>query len=90
MLEEMKPAIDRMNGFVHGGFEHLRYRIHETGVSPRYPHELIIDALRIADLFAIMALLDGPAIDQDIPLGDRLHAEARQLLGFPTKTDSVS
>ena len=89
MLKEMKPVIDKMNGFVHGGFEHLRYRIHKTGVRPQYPRDLIIDALRIADLFAIMALLDGPAIDQDIPLGDRLHVEARQLLGLANNTDSA-
>ncbi|MGH8815016.1 MAG: DUF6988 family protein [Achromobacter pestifer] len=87
MLKEMKPVIDKMNRFVHGGFEHLRYRIHKTGVRAQYPHGLIIEALRIADLFAIMALLDGPAIDQDIPLGDRLHAEARQMLGLATKAD---
>lgn len=90
MLKEMKPVIDRMNGFVHGGFEHLRYRVHKTGVHPQYPRGLIIDALQIGDLFAIMALLDGPAIDQDIPLGDRLHAEARQMLGLATKMDSAT
>jgi hypothetical protein len=80
MLTEMKSAIERMDGFVHGGFEHLRHRIHAGRVHPEYPVELIVDALKMADLFAVMALLDGPAIDQDIGLGDALYSEARGLL----------
>lgn len=84
MLATMKPAIEKMDGFVHGGFEHLRHRIHAGRVNPQYPKDLIVEALQMADLFAVMALLEGPAIDQDIALGDRLYSEARQLLGLPS------
>ena len=80
MLAEMKPAIEKMDGFVHGGFEHLRHRIHAGRVNPEYPEDLIADALKMADLFAVMALLDGPAIDQEIALGEQLYMEARELI----------
>jgi hypothetical protein len=82
MLLDMKPIIKRMNGFVHGGYEHLRYRIHHDGVEARYPDELVIDALRFADLFVIMTLLEWPAMVADTATGDRLYFEARTLLGL--------
>lgn len=82
MLIDMKPHINRMDGFVHGGFEHLRHRIQSDAVRANYPDDLIIGALELADLFAIMSLLEGPAIEPDIELGDRLDREARELLGL--------
>ena len=80
MLPYMKPAIKRMDGFVHGGFEQLRYRIHAERIHPEYPDDLIIEALQISDLFAVMAILEGPAIEPDIELGDELFADVRELL----------
>lgn len=82
MLTDMKPLIRRMDGFVHGGFEHMRYRIHRDAVIARYPDGLIVDALQVADLFAVMALLEGPAMAPDVELGDRLAGESRILLGL--------
>lgn len=82
MLRDMKPVIDRMNGFVHGGYHHLRYRIHKDRTEPRYPDDLVVDSLRFADLFAVMTLLEWPAMTEDVPMGDSLYAEARFLLGL--------
>ena len=83
MLSTMKPLLKKMDGFVHGGFEQLRHRIHEASVTPKYPEQLLVDALQTADMFAIMALLEGPAIARDEQLGNRLYAEARALLNQP-------
>jgi len=82
MLADMKPLIKRMDGFVHGGYEHMQYRIHRDGVIARYPDHLIVDALQFADLFAVMALMEGPVLAPDVELGDRLERESRALLGL--------
>lgn len=80
MLKDMKPVIERMDGFVHGGFQHLQYRIHKERVEAEYPDELIVSALQIADVFAVMAILEGPALEADIELGNQLFEESAQLL----------
>jgi hypothetical protein len=91
MLADMKPIIDRMDGLVHGGYEHIQYRIHRDGVIARYPDHLIVDALQFADLFAVMALLEGPVLAPDVELGDRLDRESRALLGLDArKHDTAS
>ena len=82
MLETLKPLIERMDGFVHGGFEHLRYRIHSDGIAAKYSDDLIVDALQFADLFAVMTLLEWPALTQDEEMGNRLYREARGLIGI--------
>jgi len=82
MLKHMKPIIDRMNGYTHGGFAHLQHRIKKESVAPDYPSDLIVDALQMADLFAVMALLEGPVINEDIELGDRLFTEGMELLNL--------
>ena len=89
MLIDMKPLIRRMDGFVHGGFEHMRYRIHRDAVIARYPDGLIVDALQVADLFAVMALLEGPAMAPDVELGDRLDDESRILLGLSSSEERI-
>lgn len=82
MLVALKPLIKRMDGFVHGGFEHLRYRIHRDGVVAKYPEDLIVDALQFADLFAVMTLLEWPALAEDHAMGERLYAEAAELIAL--------
>lgn len=89
MLIDMKPLIKRMDGFVHGGFEHMRYRIHRDAVIARYPDSLIVDALQVADLLAVMALLEGPAMAPDVELGDRLDDESRVLLGLSSSEGCI-
>lgn len=85
MLTTLKPLIRRMDGFVHGGFEHFRYRIQKDGVIVNYPEDLVVDALQFADLFAIMTLLEWPALAGDEEMGARLYVETKALLGFRTK-----
>ncbi|WP_211251973.1 DUF6988 family protein, partial [Arenimonas malthae] len=82
MLNVLRPLIKRMNGMVHGGFEHLRYRIHREGVVAKYPDDLIAESLRLADLAAVMTLLEWPALVDDLEMGSRLYEEAQVLLGI--------
>jgi len=83
MLPDMKPVMKKMDGLTHGGVEHIQHRYAEGKISPMYPDELMVDALRIADLFTVMAILESAALAENIPLGDRLNQEGRDLLGLP-------
>lgn len=89
MLPYMKPVIEKMDGFVHGGFHHLVHRVRAESVHPQYPDDLLVEALEIGNLFAVMAILEGPAIEPDNELGDQLLAEVNELLNLELgRTDS--
>jgi hypothetical protein len=88
MFSIMKPVIDRMHGFTHGGVDQLQYRLRENKIAPLYPGSLLCDALQVSNLAATMAFLGGPALAPDIPLGDRLAAESRQFFGVDSSIDN--
>jgi hypothetical protein len=80
MLAEMKPVISRMDAFTHGGYEHLRYRIHENLIEPRYPDDLVGDGLQLAGVFALMAFFELLTVSDSVESGDMWFLEAQGLI----------
>lgn len=58
ILRDIKPLVKRMEGFLNGSFEHHKYGICAADTAGRYPDILIVEALQMADLFALMASME--------------------------------
>lgn len=58
ILRDIKPLVKRMEGFLNGSFEHHKYGVCAADTAGRYPDILIVEALQMADLFALMACME--------------------------------
>lgn len=82
MFDDVKPSLERMHAFTHGGLRHIASRYMGKRVGANYTPDDVVWALRTADLFAVLSALEAAAVVGDQELGDLMYRESSEWLGL--------
>lgn len=77
--QDLRGMRRNLDGFTHGGILHFQWRFKDGEVRPRYPDELVADALKVADVHGYLALQGVVALAGDEAKALALHNQVHEV-----------